>query len=180
MRVNNRYSTPAVWLHWLMFLLLVAVYAFIEFRELFDKGTDPRELMKTIHFMLGLCVLLLVSLRIFTRVAGVVPTIEPRLPAWQTFTSGFMHFLLYVWMVAMPVLGWLTLSAAGKPVPFFGLELPPLIGADKDTAKSLKEIHELLGLIGYYLIGLHVAAALFHHFIKRDNTLLRMMPARKG
>lgn len=176
MKVNNRYSTAAIWLHWLMFLLLVAVYAFIEFRELFDKGTDPRELMKTIHFMLGLCVLLLVSARIFTRVTNIVPPIDLELAAWQKALSGLMHFLLYVWMAAMPILGWLTLSAAGKPIPFFGLELPALIAADKEAAKFLKGIHEWLGVAGYWLIGLHVLAALFHHFIKRDNTLVRMLP----
>ena len=177
---SKRYSKSAICLHWLMFLLLAAVYGFIEFRELFPKGTDPRELMKTIHFMLGLSVLLLVSFRIFTRLTNAIPPIEPKLPSWQKIASALMHSLLYVWMVAMPILGWLVLSAADKPIPFFGLELPALVGADKETAKSLKEIHELLGVTGYWLIGLHVLAAMFHHFIKRDNTLVRMLPARKA
>ncbi|HLY96193.1 MAG TPA: cytochrome b/b6 domain-containing protein, partial [Sideroxyarcus sp.] len=74
--------------------------------------------------------------------------------------------------------GWLLLSATGKPVPFFGLELPALIGENKDLAKTLKDIHEFVGTAGYYLIGLHAAAALYHHYIVRDNTLLRMLPDR--
>ena len=177
---THRYHPAAIWLHWLMFLLLIAVYGFIEFRELFEKGTEPRELMKTIHFMLGLCVLLLVSARIFTRLTNAVPPIVPTLAAWQRAVSALIHFLLYVWMVTMPILGWLMLSAADKTIPFFGLELPALIGADKEFAKTLKGIHEWLGVAGYWLIGLHVVAGLFHHLVQRDNTLLRMLPGKRG
>jgi len=68
---------------------------------------------------------------------------------------------------------------AGKPVPFFGLELPPLASENKDLAKTIKEIHETVGEVGYYLIGLHAAAALFHHYILADNTLKRMLPLKK-
>ena len=85
---------------------------------------------------------------------------------------------LYAIMIGMPLAGWLLLSAAGKPIPFFGLQLPALIGPDKALAGQIKEVHELVGTLGYFLIGAHAAAALFHHYIKRDNTLLRMLPAK--
>ncbi|HUX31865.1 MAG TPA: cytochrome b/b6 domain-containing protein, partial [Thiobacillus sp.] len=71
------------------------------------------------------------------------------------------------------------LSAAGKPIPFFGLELPALIGENKDLGKQIKEVHEFVGTTGYFLIGLHTVAALYHHYIKHDNTLTRMLPGRK-
>jgi cytochrome b561 len=87
-----------------------------------------------------------------------------------------MYLALYAFLIAMPILGWLTLSAAGKPIPFFGLELPALIGIDEVSAHSLEDIHETIGVIGYYLIGLHASAALFHHYFMRDDTLLRMLP----
>ncbi len=96
----------------------------------------------------------------------------------QWHFARLMHTLLYAFMVAMPVLGWLTLSAEGKSIPFFGLQLPALIGPDKAFAHSVQDIHETIGTIGYYLIGLHAAAALFHHYVMRDNTLLRMLPRR--
>jgi cytochrome b561 len=76
---------------------------------------------------------------------------------------------------------WLTLAlliAAGKPISFFGFELPALIGADEASARSLEDIHETIGVIGYYLIGLHASAALFHHYFMRDDALLRMLPWR--
>lgn len=90
-----------------------------------------------------------------------------------------MHLALYVFMLAMPLLGWLLLSAEGEPVPFFGLELPALVGPDPALADSVEELHETIGTVGYYLVGLHAAAALFHHYFQRDNTLLRMLPQRR-
>ncbi|HEX7952210.1 MAG TPA: cytochrome b/b6 domain-containing protein, partial [Burkholderiales bacterium] len=68
------------------------------------------------------------------------------------------------------------LSAAGKPIPFFGLQLPALVGESKDLAELFKEVHETGATAGYFLIGLHAAAALYHHYIVRDDTLRRMLP----
>ena len=80
-------------------------------------------------------------------------------------------------MIVMPLLGWLILSGESKPVPFFGIQLPALIGENKEFAKQLEEVHELVGNVGYFLIGIHAAAALAHHYIQRDNTLTRMLPS---
>ena len=60
------------------------------------------------------------------------------------------------------------------------IELPPLIGPDEARAESLEELHKTVGTIGYWLIGLHAAAALFHHYVQRDNTLTRMLPLRRA
>lgn len=174
-----RYGTLSIALHWLMFLLMIAVYATIELRELFPKGSDPRETMKALHFMLGLSVLLLVALRIYARVTSPTPSIIPELTPAQHLAAKIGHLALYGLMIAMPILGWLILSAAAKPIPFFGLELPALIGENKDLAKSLKEIHETIGVVGYYLVAVHVLAALYHHHIKKDNTLTRILPFKK-
>lgn len=91
-----------------------------------------------------------------------------------------MHLALYAFLVVMPLLGWLVLSAKGKPIPFFGLHLPALIGPNEARAESLEELHEFIGTLGYYLIGLHAAAALYHHYVAHDDTLLRMLPRRDG
>jgi cytochrome b561 len=174
-----RYGTLTIGLHWLMLLLFIGVYGTIELRELFEKGSDPREALKTWHFMLGMLVFVLVWLRIAARFTGPTPAIEPEPVAWQQLASKLMHLALYVLMIAMPISGWLLLSAAGKPIPFFGLELPALISENKDLAKQIKELHEFFGTAGYFLIGLHVLAALQHHYMVRDNTLTRMLPERK-
>lgn len=173
-----RYGSLSLGLHWLMLILLVAVYASVELHEFFPKGSDPRAALMALHFMLGLSVLCFALLRMGMRLSGPIPRIEPEPGSWERLSARFMHIALYVLMIAMPLVGWLMLSAAGKPIPFFGLQLPALIGKNKDLAKQIKEIHEIAGTTGYFLIGLHAAAALFHHYIKRDNTLVRMLPHR--
>ncbi len=175
---TTRYGTTTIALHWIMLLLIAAVYAAIELRVVFERGSEPREFIKALHFMLGLSVLILVAVRIAARFAGNTPPITPRPPVWQTGLAHMMHAALYVFMIGMPIAGWLALSAAGDPIPFFGLEVPPLVAPDKAFAEWIEEIHETGGEVGYYLIGLHAAAALFHHYVKRDNTLLRMLPGR--
>src|SRR3954464_742189 len=172
---SKRYASLSIALHWVMLLLLIAVYATIEARGIFPKGSDPREAMKTWHFMLGLSVFVLVWLRLAAlAIAGPAPRVFPQPPRWQAASARLMHVLLYLFMIAMPILGWLILSAEGKPVAFFGLDLPALAGENKELAKTFKELHETIGEVGYWLIGVHAAAALFHHYIVRDNTLRRM------
>jgi cytochrome b561 len=176
--VSARYGSISIGLHWAMLLLLAATYALIELREFYPKGSDMRDGMKSLHFMLGLAVFLLVWVRLATRLFGAAaPGIEPEPATWQMLLAKLVHMALYVLMIGMPLLGWLILSAAGKPVPFFGLVLPPLVAPDKEFAHLLKEIHETGGTIGYVLIGVHAAGALVHHYLLRDNTLRRILPA---
>lgn len=174
-----RYGSLSIGLHWLMFLLFIAVYALVELREIYPKGSDPREAMKTWHFMIGMLIFWLTWLRLAARAPGSTPDIVPAPPNWQQLLAKLLHLGLYALMIVMPLTGWLLLSASGKPIPFFGLELPALIDENKELAKQLKEVHEVIGTVGYYLIGIHVLAALYHHHLVRDNTLVRMLPWRK-
>lgn len=174
----ERYGGLSIALHWLMLLLIAAVYACIELREFYPKGSDIREGMKAWHFMLGLAVLALVIVRVIARAAGRTPRITPEPKAWQSVLARSVHLALYLFMICMPIAGWLVLSASGKPIPFFGLTLPSLMGEDRDVAHQIKEWHEAAGNVGYYLIGLHAFAALVHHYVMGDDTLRRMLPWR--
>lgn len=176
---SHRYHALSITVHWLTLALLVAVYALILLRELYPKGSDPRETLKALHFMFGLTVFGIVFVRLALRMLYRAPPTTPAPPAWMQAMATTMYVALYVFMIVMPLLGWLTLSAKGKPIPFFGLELPALLGADKTLGHQLEEIHETIGTIGYYLVGLHASAALFHHYLLRDDTLLRMLPWRR-
>lgn len=173
---HSRYSSLSITLHWAMLLLLIAVYACMELREYYPKGSDFREGLKMWHFMFGLTVLLLVLIRVVARVTGGTPPITPDPPAWQTLIARLTHLALYAFMIAMPIAGWVILSASGKAIPFYGLELPALVGLNKALAEQVKELHETVATIGYFLVGLHAVAALFHHYIVKDDTLRRMMP----
>jgi len=174
---RSRYSMPMIGLHWLTLLLLVAVYACMELRGFTARGSAPRANMMTLHYLLGLLALVLVIIRIGVRWnAGAAPHIRPPMPGWQDKLARLLHFALYAFMVIAPILGWLTLSAEGRPIVLFGLPVPSLVGADKSLARQLKELHEGLATAGYFMIGLHAVAALFHHYVTRDNTLVRMLP----
>jgi len=176
---SERYGALMIGMHWLTLLLLVAVYACVELREFYPRGSELREGLESWHFMLGLSVFVLLFVRLALRfVSGPRPPVRPPLPAWQEHLAALMHLALYAFLLVMPLLGWLVLSAEGKPIPFFGMQWPALVGPDKGLADSLEEIHETIGTVGYYLVGLHAAAALVHHYVSRDNTLLRMLPRR--
>ncbi|MEO8125094.1 MAG: cytochrome b [Burkholderiales bacterium] len=177
---TDRYGSLSIGMHWLMLLLLIGVYVAINLQDLAPKGSALRADLKTWHFVLGMSVLVLVAVRLATRLfSGPAPQIKPGPSVWPQRLAEGMHVALYVFMLGMPLLGWFAVSAKGNPITFYGLQLPLLIGQDKDLYKSLKDIHETIGTVGYYLIGLHAAAALFHHYVMRDTTLLRMLPARR-
>lgn len=175
---SEHYNKFSMGLHWLMLALMVLVFALIELRELFPKGSDPREALKSLHFMVGLLILFLATARLMFRFVTTAPAIHPAPSRLKKTLALVVHVLLYVLMIGVPVAGWLYLSAAGKPIPFFGYEMNALIGQNKDLAASLKELHKTAGSAGYFLIGLHAAAALVHHYVLKDNTLLRMLPPR--
>ena len=177
----ERYAAASIALHWLTLALIVAVYASMELREAWPKGSDPREALKALHFSLGLGVLLLVACRLGLRaLAGPPPAIRPAPGSLEHAAARAMQLALYVWLIAMPLLGWALLSAEGKAVACFGLELPPLVGRGERLAEWLEELHEAGGNLGYALVGLHAAAALLHHYWRRDNTLRLMLPGRPG
>lgn len=175
----KQYHKLSIALHWLMLALMIAVYACIELREFYPKGSEIREGFKTWHFMLGLLILGLASSRLAFRCFQAVPPIQPTPAKWQTASAHLVHIFLYILMIAVPIAGWLVLSAAGKPIPLFGISLPALLEENKELAKTIKKIHATVGEIGYFVIALHAIAALFHHYIIKDNTLLRMLPSKK-
>jgi cytochrome b561 len=158
--LRARYSHLSIALHWLMVLLLAAVYACIELRGQFLRGSGGRQLIVQLHFMLGLSVFVLVWLRLLARSLGTTPRIEPPPPFWQSSLARLMHGALYALVF------------------FWGLVLPPLIDADKDLGGRLQQWHMDLGHWGYWLIGLHALAGLAHHYVRRDDTLRRMLPGK--
>lgn len=175
---SSRYNGYSIVLHWLMFLLIASAYAFIELRVIFDKGTEARDTMKSLHYMMGMTVFILVWLRLLARAIYRRPPIQPAPYKVQHWAATVVHLALYVFMIGMPLAGWAMLSGYGDPVPFYGLELPALIGPDRPLAKQLQELHGTVGEVGYYVIGAHAAAALFHHYVLHNDTLKRMLPWR--
>lgn len=172
---SDRYSTASIFLHWAMLLLIVAVFAAMELREYYPKGSDTRNWFKSWHFTLGLTVFALVWIRIGARVLTQTPT-PLNEPAWRRLSAKAVHLALYALMIVMPLAGWALLSAEGDGIPFYGLSLPALISQNEATAAQIKPLHELGGNILFWLIGAHAAAALVHQYVLKDHLLARMMP----
>lgn len=173
---SARYSPAQRRLHWLMFLLVAVAYLLIETRGNFERGSLARTLAVQGHFWTGLAVLALILPRLWLRVRRGAPPIHPPLPAWQAWPARLLHLSLYAFLLVQPALGLMTAWTDGKQVllPFTQAALPALMAPDAALAHTLEDLHETLGSLFYWVIGLHVAAALYHHFLRRDDTLTRM------
>ncbi len=130
------------------------------------------------HKLAGILLLLIMTARLGYRLARGAPPDEPTLEPWQKLLSHAVHWALYALLFAMALTGWMGVSLF-PALDIFGLfSLPALAAPDEAAAKRVLFIH---GLIGYALVGLiamHVGAALFHHFIRKDGVLRRMLPKR--
>lgn len=180
MTTRQRYSGVSIALHWLMLLLIVASYVLILSRTEFEKGSDARNLVKMLHFSVGVTIFALVWLRIAARLSGgAAPPITPAPNPMQHRMARLAHLALYGLMIGMPIGGLLTLGFEGDAIPYFGLfEFHLPLAENEALAEQVEELHELGGTIGYWLIGLHAAAALYHHYVRRDDTVKRMLPGR--
>lgn len=176
--MSARYSRPAIALHWITLLLIVVVYAAMEFKDLFPKDSPERALTRMLHASCGLTILALTVARLCLRPLNRIPDIVPPPAKWERISAGLMHVALYTLLIILPLLAWFAISARGGTPQVWGFALPALTGEDKALAKSVMDAHRLIANIGYALIGLHVLAALKHHYISRDNTLRRMLPSR--
>lgn len=179
MTENQRYSNWLIVLHWIVFLLMIVVYVSMEFRGIFEKGTSERELMKTVHYIVGISVMLLVIPRVIVRLVTPGAAIIPPLAGYMQILSKLMHLALYSFMVLMPLMGWIMINANGRDLVWLGLEMPRLVQENKELAKQLHDLHEQGAIAGYVLIGLHTAAAIFHHHVLKNNVLLRMSFLKK-
>lgn len=171
------FSRWQIRLHWLTLLAIALAYGAIEAKGLIPKGMAAHDIVKRLHFDFGALVWVLMLVRLGLRLRGPGPAIVPAPPRWQAAAARLAHGLLYVTFLALPVLGVLALAYGGRQWSLFGLAVPDFVTPDRATGRTLKEIHEAWAEAGYFFIGLHAAAALLHHYVRRDSTLLGMMPA---
>ncbi len=178
MSTPARYSRPAIALHWITLLLIVVVYAMMELKGLFPKDSPEQAFMKMMHASCGLTILALTTVRLVTRLCRRSPAITPAPAVWERLSARLMHVALYGMLLALPLLAWFGINAFGGTAQVWGIALPALAGVDKALGSTIFDAHRLIANIGYFLIGLHTLAALKHHYIRRDDTLRRMLPAR--
>jgi superoxide oxidase len=170
--IRRRYHPASITLHWLMFVLFAVALTCIELRGLFDKGVPLRDMLRNWHVDAGLLVLLSAFVRVAARIGFGGP--KPLGAPLQAKAASALHGLLYLVMFLLPISGIVFVQAGGRDVALFGMTLPHLIAANPSLRGSVKEVHEFLGNSIYFLVGVHALAALWHHFVVKDETLLRM------
>lgn len=173
----SRYTTLAIGLHWVLALALVLSFSVGLYMA--DLPLTPQRVkLFNWHKWAGITILALSLLRLLWRLTHRLPA-QVSMPRWQQRAARWTHGALYVLFFTVPLAGWAYSSATGFPIVWFGvLPLPDLVGPDKALAEVLKSLHGALAWALAALAGVHVAAALKHHFIDRDKLLSRMIPTR--
>jgi cytochrome b561 len=179
--MQNRYFFPHRLIHWataILVLVLLAVgtvFYFVGHETLqATLGENITNTLYTYHKAFGIVVLGLALVALCFRILFGTPDYNPRLGFLWRLPSRWVHGLLYICIVAMPIIGWLGSNAAGHPVQVFDYTMPTLIGEDKLLAKQIFWLHGLVGWTLMCLVALHVLAAFLHTKILRDNIAERM------
>lgn len=170
---TERYNRTAIALHWVTAVLIL----FNLWLGLAHDSLPSDWKVMPAHKAVGITVLALTLVRIGWRLAHSAPPAPTDVPAWQGMAAKASHFLLYAFLLFMPLTGWAMVSGSKRrPLEWFGLFDIPYLPVSDAVAGFGHEAHELLGWGMIGLLVVHVAAALRHHFLLRDNVLARMTP----
>lgn len=177
--MTTRYTHTAIGLHWLMAAGLIGTFSLGVYMH--ELAFSPTKLqLYSWHKWAGVTLFGLALVRLAWRAGHRPPELPAAMPALMRRAAGLVHGALYLLMLAIPLSGWLMSSAKGVTTVWFGvLPLPDLLAKDKELGDLLKEVHESLNLGLLALVIAHVGAALKHHFIDRDDILVRILPGRK-
>jgi len=170
------YTGTAKALHWLIVALLIVQFIVAWVMPDIKRDTKPDTLIN-LHLLFGVLVLLAAIVRLGWRASHGEPMPLDGVPPWQVQSARIIHWLLYVLLFVVPILGWINASWSGFPVVMFGLELPKLVATRAPGFRWTGDVHSILAnYVLLVLVGLHVAAGLYHYFIRRDHVLQRMWP----
>jgi cytochrome b561 len=171
------YTGTAKALHWTIVTLLIVQFVLSWTMPEIHRDTKPETLIN-LHLSFGALTLGVAIVRLTWRATHAEPPPEDGLPPWQLQSARVMHWLLYGLLFVLPILGWINASYRGFAVSVFGLfELPKLVATRAPGFGWTGDVHGLLAnYLMLTLVGLHVAAGLYHYFIRRDRVLQRMLP----
>jgi cytochrome b561 len=169
-----KYTRPAIYLHWLLFFGLTGAFMVGTYME--GLSTSPWKIkVFTWHKWAGVTLFLLILLRLFWRMTHQPPAYPASMTVLLKKIAKATHYAMYLFMVLIPITGWLHSSAAGISVVYFNLiPLPDLIPKNKEWSKLLGNAHSFLNWTLFWMVGLHVAAVVKHEFIDEDHLLSRM------
>lgn len=167
-------------LHWLSFLLVLFLLVEGIYMVTLTYYDPLYNTLPHWHKVAGVLVLLLTLLRLLWRLTNPRPLPLPA-PPWQQWSARLVHLSFYVLLLGLGVSGYIFTTAEDKPIPlFWGWQIPALKEWPSATADLAGVLHRWMAYGIGALMVLHSGAALFHHFVQRDETLLRILrPTRK-
>ena len=175
---QERWGSLAMAFHWAIVILILTQFVLANMAESLPLGMAKLATLAR-HKSVGITILGLAALRLGWRISnrGHNPPLPADLKGYERFLAHLTHEGLYLLLFAMPLTGWMMSSAANYPVTFFGwFRFPALVGANKELHEVYEEVHEFLFSALLVITVVHVLAALYHHFIQKDDTLRRMLP----
>ena len=175
-----RYTGVAIALHWLIAALIVGQIAFGWYLQSVPRKTPDRTIYVNLHKSTGLTIALLILVRLAWRLTHKAPPLPDTMPAWERKAARASHFALYACMLIMPSAGYLASNFSKFGVNFFNAVLLPPWGIDDRRIYAMfNTTHVVTSYVFVALIGLHVAAALRHLYL-RDGVFPRIWPARSS
>ncbi len=173
---SDRWGVLSQLFHWLIVALIVLQVTLASLADDLPPGVKKLGLLAR-HKSVGITILMLVILRLLWRSLNLTPLLPTTLKPYERMLARLTHAALYVLLFAMPLSGWMMSSARGFPVSWFGFfTLPDLVPRNKSLYAAFLTTHEVLAWALAAVVTLHVAAALKHHFMLRDDVLRRMLP----
>jgi len=141
-----------------------------------EWGGPAQDFLYNVHKSIGVTLFPLVLVRLIYRLSHPPPPLPDDIPAIQRLAAHATHWALYLLLLVQPIIGYIMTSAYPAPVPFFGLfELPLLWPPDRALSDALTLVHRNLGILIAVVAAMHIGAALFHHFVRKDRVLMRML-----
>jgi len=175
-RTRQGYSTTAKSMHWLILLLVIAQFIVAILMPDIGPKTVPGTLIN-LHLSIGVLILVLMAARFVYRQLYPVPLDMPDSPAWERWTAHSTHRAFYFILLIAPFLGWASASAHRFPVDVFGIVSLPAIATPRARwALTAGDVHGYMMWTLLGLMGLHAAAAFYHHFFRHDGVFQRMLP----
>jgi cytochrome b561 len=173
----TRYSAIAKAMHWAVAAAVIAMIPEgLSMKRLIGEG-PTRENLYNLHEAVGALVLIVMVARLARRLSFGAPAPEAILSPFDRRASLAAQYVLYILLLGVPLLGWAGTNAYGDPVSVFGLfDFPTLLGKDQPLSDRIFVWHLAGGLLIAAVAALHIAGALYHHFVKRDAVLKRMLP----